>query len=109
MQFESGIVMLAGPLDENAAVPDYKALLAAEEADGVVFTDGRAHPVKWWRSTVMRRVCARRSAYFEGGSLKGTTYELPSVVMWYADGITYFLSSDTQPVDALVAIAESME
>lgn len=110
MQFESGIVMLAGPLDENAAVPDYKALLAAEEADGVVFTDGRAHPGEVVEINGHETcVCPAGVQYFPTGALEGTTYELPSVVMWYADGITYFLSSDTQPVDALVAVAESME
>lgn len=110
MQFESGVVMLAGPLDENTAAPDYVALMAAEEADGVVFTDGRAHPGEVVEINGHETcVCPAGVQYFPTGALKGTTRKIPSSVMWYADGIRYFLTSETEPVDALVAIAESMK
>lgn len=110
LEFECGAILLCGPIDETSAAPDYQALLASEEAAGVVFTDGREHPGEvrvingheaWVRPGGVQ--------YFPSGALKGTSYSVPSVVMWYDDGIEYLLESDMLSVEELVKIAAAMK
>lgn len=109
VQFASGTVLTAFPLDPLGPAPDYHAMQAQQEAEGVTFTDGRKRPgevrtingrATWVRPAGTQRI-ETRDGYIDE--------PLPSVVMWVDNGISYLLTSDTQSIEQLVKIATSMD